>query len=158
MAIEISRRQLAIGAALVAAGLAAWFLVRGRPLPPEQAVNALIDTGLAAAEEGEVNDLMDLVSKDYQAEGNGPESRAELRQYLTALLFRGGVGVEVLSREVVLDDDLKGASVSLTVLVTRGGLRGLAEGNAGARDISLRLALEGDDWKVVSSRHESALE
>jgi hypothetical protein len=158
MALEISRRQLAIGAALVAAGLAAWFLFRDRPLPPEQAVNALIDAGLAAAEEGDVGDLMDLVSQDYQAEGNGPESRAELRQYLSALLFRGGAGIEVLSREVVLDDDQHGATVHLTVLLTRGGLRGLAEGNAGARDITLRVALEGEDWKVVSSRHESALE
>ena len=157
MRFQLSRRELGIAAAFVVAGLVAWFLLRDGRLPADEAVHQLVDKGIAAAEEGDVGDLMDLVSERYGSDGNGPENRAELRSYLTALLFRGGVDIEELSREVTLHDD-RTATVALSLLLVRGGLRGMAEGKAGARDVELHLELEDGDWKVVSSRHETGLE
>jgi hypothetical protein len=154
--LEITGRRLAILAGALAVALVAWLYLRERRLPPEEAIHKLIDDGVAAAERGDVNDLMELVSERYQADGSGPEDRRELRQLLTALLFRGGLEVQIVSRDVVLEDERAG-TVDLTVILVRGGLRGMSEGDAGARDIHLRVELEDGDWKVVSSRHESSL-
>jgi hypothetical protein len=155
--MTLSRRQLAIGAAALAAGLGVYLLTRDRALPPEEAVNKVLDDAVAAVQDGRVKDLMELVSERYQSEGEGAADRAELRSYLTALLFRGGVEVKVLSRTITLEDESR-AILEATVVLVRGGFRGVAEGDVGARQLELHLEREGGDWKVVSSRQQRALE
>ncbi len=124
---------------------------------PEAAIAALLDEGTAAAREGRVGDMIELVSAAYQGGADGgPSDRAELRAYLTMGLARGGAEVRALSRDIEVHGTT--ASVHTSLVIVAGGLGGLADGRAGARDFEIELALEGDTWRVVSSRSAALIE
>ncbi|HTE49306.1 MAG TPA: hypothetical protein VK698_00425 [Kofleriaceae bacterium] len=142
MVIRASHALLAAGA--IAVGVLAWLLTRGPALGPEKQIAALIDDAVEDAEDGDVGDLMDAVSAAYQGEGG---DRAGLRSYLTGLVLGGGIDVKVLSQQVAVAGD--SATADLEVVVVRGGLRGAAEGDVGARTVHVELAREDGDWKVT---------
>jgi hypothetical protein len=146
----ITRGHAVVGAAVVGIGLLSlvvWLLARGPEPGPEQQIETLIEQSIDDAEEGEVGDLIDRVSAAYQGEGG---DRAGLRSYLTGLLFRGGVDVKVLSQQIAVSGEA--ARVELEVVLVRGGLRGAAEGDVGARTVRVDLAREDDEWMVTGSQ------
>lgn len=136
-----------IAAVVVALTLLVWLVGRGPEPGPEAQVQRLIDESIEDVEEGEVGDLMDRVSDSYKGQGG---DRRELRSYLTALLFRGGVNVSVLNHQIEINGET--ARVEMKVVLVRGGLRGAAEGDVGARTVVLDLAREDGDWMVVGSQ------
>lgn len=136
-----------IAAVVVALTLLVWLVGRGPEPGPEAQVQRLIDESIEDVEEGEVGDLMDRVSDSYKGQGG---DRRELRTYLTALLFRGGVNVSVLNHQIEINGET--ARVEMKVVLVRGGLSGAAEGDVGARTVVLDLAREDGDWMVVGSQ------
>jgi hypothetical protein len=150
------RRLVFLGALVIVSGLVYRRCAPPRYGSPEAAIAALLDEGTAAAREGRVGDMIELVSASYQGGADGgPADRAELRAYLTMGLARGGAEVRSLSRDIEVHGST--ATVRTSLVVIAGGLGGIADGRAGARDLELGLALEGDVWKVVSSRSEALI-
>lgn len=139
-------RDLLIVAGAIAVGVLLWLLTRTPARGPDEQVRALITQAIEAAEEGDVGDLMDLVSERYQGEGG---DRAGLRQYMTGMVMGGGIDVKVLTQQVAIEGDT--ARAELDVVLVRGGLRGAVSGDAGARTVQVDLAREDGDWKVTGS-------
>jgi hypothetical protein len=145
--MPIRSTHVAIAAVIaIVAGLI-WMLARGPEPGPEKQIQMLIEEAIEDAEDGDVGDLMDKVSDSYQGEGG---DRDELRSYLTALLFRGGVDVKMLKQTVTVTGETARADVELVLV--RGGLRGAAQGDIGARSVHVDLAREDGDWKVIGSQ------
>jgi len=142
----IKKWPVAIVAVVVAVTLLVWLVGRGPEPGPEAQIQKLIDESIEDVEEGEVGDLMDRVSDSYRGQGG---DRRELRSYLTALLFRGGVDVKVLSHQIAVTGET--ARVEMELVLVRGGLGGAMEGDVGARTVRLDLAREDGDWKVTGS-------
>jgi hypothetical protein len=145
--MSIRKGPVLIAAVVVALTLLVWLVGRGPEPGPEAQVQRLIDESIEDVEEGEVGDLMDRVSDSYKGQGG---DRRELRTYLTALLFRGGVNVSVLNHQIEINGET--ARVEMKVVLVRGGLSGAAEGDVGARTVVLDLAREDGDWMVVGSQ------
>lgn len=144
----LTPRRLALIAVAVIVGFVAYQRLKPpRYDTPEAAITAVLDAGAEAARDGRVKDMMSLVSAAYRGgDDGGPADRDELRAYLVMGLARDGAEVRYLSRDIEVEGGA--ARVSVSMVVVAGGLRG----NAGQLDLELDLALEGDDWKVVSSR------
>jgi hypothetical protein len=146
-----SSRRAAVAVGVAAAAIAIWLWLRPRPvLPPQQAIEALLDDAAEAARKGRVKDVMAHVSDRYRGDSEGASSKGELRPYLAVLIARGAE-VRFLSRDVVVEGER--ARVRATVVFVGGGLRNVLSGDAGAREVELDLELEEDEWKVVASRH-----
>jgi len=132
-------------AALAGAGLAAC----GSPASPEQQVRAVIEAGEAAAEARDLSGMLEHVSTSFRDERGG--GREELKQYLRGYLLIHP-SVRVLSRVESVEFPYRDyARVQLTV-----GTLGQGAAGSGAFDltgdvneVTLELALEGDEWKVV---------
>ena len=140
-------RDLLIVAGAIAVGGLIWLLTRSPARGPEEQVRALIDQAIEDAEDGDVGDIMDVVSERYQGEGG---DRAGLRQYLTGMVLGGGVDVKVLTQQVSVEGDA--AIAELDVVLVRGGLRGAATGDAGTRTVRVELAREDGDWKFTGGQ------
>jgi hypothetical protein len=145
--MAIKSTHAAIAAVVAIVGGLVWMLARGPEPGPEQQIQMLIEGAIEDAEDGDVGDLMDRVGDSYQGEGG---NRGELRSYLTALLFRGGVDVKLLKQSVTVTGDSARADVD--VVLVRGGLRGAAQGDIGARTVHIDLAREDGEWKVIGSQ------
>lgn len=143
----IRKGPVLIGAVVVALTVLVWLVGRGPEPGPDEQILRLIDESIEAVEEGEVGDLMDRVSDAYQGQGG---DRRELRSYMTALLFRGGVDVSVLNQQIEINGET--ARVEMKVVLVRGGLSGAAEGDVGARTVFIDLAREDGDWMVIGSQ------
>ena len=142
--MTLRSRDLLIVAGAIAVGVLIWLFTRAPAKGPEEQVRSLISQAIEDAEDGDVGDLMDVVSDRYQGQGG---DRAGLRQYLTGMVLGGGIDVKVLTQQVSVDGDV--ARAELDVVLVRGGLRGAAMGDAGARTVRVDLAREDGDWKVT---------
>lgn len=119
------------------------------PATPEQQVRAVIESGEAAAEARDLSGMLEHVATSFRDDqGRG---REELKQYLRGYLLTHPK-VEVITRVVSIEFPYRDyARVQLTV-----GTLGRDAAGAGAFDlagdvneITLELALEGDEWRVV---------
>lgn len=154
--MKIERIHVIGAGVLVAAGALYLAFGRGESLPPAQAIDRLIDRSAAAAEEGDLDALMEAVSEDFEGDlGGQTMGRARLQNYLLMMTRReGGVDVEILSRDIsVSGPDAEEASATVEAVVVGGGLGGALSGDADARHIELDLRLEDDTWKVVYATH-----
>lgn len=131
--------------ALVGAGLVGC----RAPATPEQQVRAVIDAGEAAAEAHDLSGMLEHVSSTFR-DGRGGD-REELAQYLRAYLVTHP-SVQLLTRIESIEFPYRDyARVQLTV----GTVGRQASGSGGLglagdlNDVTLELALEGDEWKVV---------
>jgi SnoaL-like domain len=145
--MAIKSTHVAIVAVIAIVASLIWLLTRGPEPGPEKQIQMLIEEAIEDAEDGDVGDLMDKVADSYQGEGG---DRDELRSYLTALLFRGGIDVKMLKQTVTVTGDTARADVE--VVLIRGGVRGAAQGDIGARSVHVDLAREDGDWKVIGSQ------
>lgn len=137
------RRWLVV--VLTGAGLAAC----GSPGTPEQQVRQVIEAGEAAAEARDLSGMLGHVSDSFRdGQGGG---REELKQYLRGYLITHP-SVEVLTRVESIEFPYRDyARVRLTVgTLGREAAATGAFGLAGdVNEVTLELALEGDEWKVV---------
>lgn len=135
----------------IAAVVLMWFATRPAPLPPEVAINQLIDDGVGALGRSDSSAALDLVSEDFRGSvlGSGEVDRDELSRQLGLYLMRGGIDVTVVTRDVTLDGPTQ-ATANLRVVGVQGGLAGALGGEVDGRLVVLGLALEGTDWRVVS--------
>ncbi len=146
----LSVRNIAIALAVLIVGVVAYRMLSApRHGTPEAAIGALLDDAAEAARAGRVKDLMEYVSSSYRGGDSGPSTRDELRAYLFVAVARGGEA-RFLSREIHVDGS--SAHVRASMILAFGGVRGIADGTTGARDVELELVLEDDDWKVVAAR------
>ncbi|MEZ4366732.1 MAG: hypothetical protein R2939_10650 [Kofleriaceae bacterium] len=140
----INTRNLLIAAAVVAVAAGTWWWrTRSPTLTPEQQVAALIAGAVEDAEDGDVGGLLDRVSESYEGEGG---NRKALRGYLMGLLLRGGITVKVLAQAIEVTEPT--ATAELEVVLVRGGIVGVAQGDAGMRGLQLDLVREDGAWKV----------
>ena len=134
---------LAACAGVLALGVLAWRLNHHEPTD-EQRILAMLDEMRAAALEKDPSGILGHIALGYQDDSG--LGRDELRATLLGyFLGAGSVGVTVLRRHVEIQGPL--ASADLRLLLSRDGQRD-------GRRILLRLAREGDEWKVRSSLHE----
>jgi SnoaL-like domain len=145
--MAIKGTHAAVAAVIAIIGGLLWLLARGPEPGPEKQIQMLIEGAIDDAEDGDVGALMDRVGNSYQGEGG---DRDELRSYLTALLFRGGIDVKMLKQTITVTGDTARADVE--VVLVRGGVRGAAQGDIGARSVHLDLAREDGEWKVTASQ------
>ena len=139
------RRGVALAAAALALAVLAFALSGcGEPETPEARVRAALSELEAAAEEGDVGALRELVSEQYK-DAFGHDQRA-LADYVRfhVLAHPRGRGVILRVREVRLTSETT-ASVML-----HAGFAGAGRGalHADAYAIDLDLALEDDTWRV----------
>lgn len=147
---ELTLRRLGlIVIAIVVMYLGYRHLTAKRYATPEAEISAVLDEGAAAARAGRIKDMMALVSDAYHGgEDGGPANRDDLKAYLFVALARGAE-VRSLSRDITVEG--RSAKVRASMIVIVGG-RGLVDGRTGAREFTLELAKEGDDWKVTSAK------
>ncbi len=154
-------RNIVIGAVVVAV-LAAWLLwPSGEQLLPEEAVNAVLDEMIAAAESREPKPLISRLSQGFS--GRGPHGQGIDRDQARGIIFmhmqRGSWNrfFEV-GREVEAQDDTH-VEASLRAVLARGGagatLADLAPHSAGAFEFELSWELEEDgEWRIVAAEYE----
>lgn len=155
--MTITPKQLAIGAAVALVAIVIWFAIQPEKVSPEVAIGRLVDQALDSAAAGDVDGVMDTISDTFhgQAGASKPVGADQLRAFLAMYMLRGGITVQELSREIEVSGDGTEGTVRLTVVVGKGGFKGAMAGDMGARDLELGVMLEGDEWKVVASRHRS---
>lgn len=148
---ELTVRRLGLVALVIVAGLFGHrWLTEKRYSTPQAAIAAMLDAGAAAARDGRIDDMLELVSDSYRGgDDGGPGSRGELKAFLFIALRRGAE-VRFLSRDITVTG--RTATVRASILVVAGGAAGVVDGRTGARALDLDLAQEGDDWRVVSAR------
>jgi hypothetical protein len=132
-------------ALLVGAGLAGC----GSSATPEQQVREVIDAGEAAAESRDLSGMLEHVSASFRDDQGG--GREELKQYLRGYLLTHP-SVEVLTRVESIEFPYRDyARVQLTVGTLGRGAAGSGTFDLAGdvNEITLELALEGDEWKVV---------
>lgn len=108
------------------------------PESPQAKLDAFLAQAVAAAEDRDTSELMDLVAEDYQdAQGRG---RDDLRRYLMGMFLRyGSVHVDL-------------ETVAIPQLTDRGGELELSVGLAGQRGDNNPL------WSLGARRHLLRLE
>ena len=126
--------------------------------PNEEQIKSLVENVIAGANEGRVSAVVDPLAEEFEvtsARGSSM-SRGELRRLLAAQFLRGGVDVRV---PLISIDSIEGktARVSFRALLTRGGLRGAAGGQAKALKVELDLRQDSGEWTVTSASYEDAL-
>lgn len=151
--MTIQARHLLIASALIAVGVGVCVVNSPAPLAPEVAINAAIDAGVAALENGDADALMDLVHDDFR--GNlgdlGQQDRAGISRYVGLYLLReGGISVRVVTRSIELQGEDE-ASVTLRVVGVRGGVGGALQGDIEADTVRLGFARDGAEWLVRSA-------
>jgi len=121
---------------------------------PEDEIRALVESAESAAEDRDASELRDLVADDYQ-DSNG-RGAAEVRNLLHAWLV-AHPSVNLLTR--IDSIELEGTELA-RVKVTIGMLSREAGGESDwdlAADIErldIRLARDGDDWRVIGARRQ----
>jgi hypothetical protein len=151
MALHL-RPPLRVSLALLAA---AGLLSCGESSSPEDELRTLVAEGVRAAEEGDLDALVELVAEDY-ADDRGNDRRAlrltvgyYLRSYGTLHLLHRVTGVEI---------EAEGESrIAFAVAMAArpiGGAGDLAELEADLMRVELRAARREGDWKVVWARWE----
>jgi hypothetical protein len=140
---------------LLAMLAAASLLGCGDSLSPEDELRALVEEGVRACEEGELDALMELVAEDYD-DDRGNDRRAlrltvgyYLRSYGTLHLFHRVTGVE-------LAPGGEGRVTLAVALAARpiGAGADLGEIEADILRLELRAARQRGGWKVVWTRWE----
>jgi hypothetical protein len=148
----VTIRHLSVALVAVAA-----IVCGGEVNAPEERVRELVALGIQAAEEGDLRELMELVSEDYHdSRGN---DRRSLRGLLT-LYLRQGQTVVLFRR--ITEIELTGSAEARVVLLLAAGARPV-DGTLDPREIDadlLRVDLsaveEGGEWKVTSADWERA--
>ncbi len=154
--MTLNPKVLLVCFAILIAGLGLFTVLQPDPLEPVAAIDALIDEGVRALEDGDTGDVMDLVSDSFRGQIRGSQEldRERLSTYLTAQSLRGGIDVRIVSRDIQLVDGVS-ATATLAVVGTRGGVTGALGGDVDTMGVELRLSLEGGDWKIVEARETS---
>jgi len=149
------------GNVLIAGGIIAvialFFVLKKKPLVgPERAADMIIAKGQAAAEAGDIDEVMDLLADDFHAQvrGLGGINKDELKSYLMrASLVGGGISVTIASQDIEIGDDVRSVQVTLRALLVSGGVRGaIEEGSADAREIVVDIELRDGEWLIVAAR------
>lgn len=125
-----------VGILIAAAALGVYLLSSSE----EKAIEALLREGAAAAERGDAEAVIALLSKGYQAPGQDYEAAARRIRAEVARVAKG-MSLEVAGAQIQVDGEEADANVLVRV---RAGPRPL--GDVGLR---LRLKKEGGAWKVV---------
>lgn len=159
-ACYLAKVQMPSRNVLIAGGLilvvALYFVLKKKPLVgPELAADQIVSKGQAAAEEGDIDEVMDLIADDFRAQvrGMGEINKSDLKGYLVkASLIGGGISVTIASQDIVIGEDLRSVEITLRALLVAGGIRGaIEEGAADAREIIINIELRDDEWLVVSA-------
>jgi hypothetical protein len=133
-----------------------FFVLKKKPLVgPERAADLIVSKGQAAAEAGDIDEVMDLIADDFhgQVRGLGSINKSQLKSYLTKAILIGGISVTIASQDIEIGEDVRSVQVTLRALLVAGGVRGvIQEGSADAREIVLDIELRDDEWLVVSAR------
>jgi hypothetical protein len=134
---------LALAAGVAALGMLAWRLAGHEP-SDEERIASMLDEMRAAAIEKDLSAILAHVAKSYQDDAgmNRDELRAVLLGYF---LGARSITVTVIRREIAIQGP--SATADLRLLLGR-------DDRGDARRIVLRLARAGEEWQVVSSRHE----
>jgi hypothetical protein len=124
-------------------------------LPPEKAVAARIQDGLAAAERRDVGAVMDLISDRFESKRF---DRQQLRSILFLRMQQGAWSkVLVVSQEVTAESDTR-VEASLDAVLARGGnvetIEDVVPDAAGAWHFDMTWELEDGDWRIVSADYD----
>jgi hypothetical protein len=127
----------------------------GESLSPEDELRALVEDGVRAAGEGDLDALMDLAAEDYRDEG-GNDRRAlrltvgyYLRSYGTLHLFHRVTGVEIPAE----GEGRVTLAVALAARPIGNGVD-LGEMEADILRVELGAARRKGEWKVIRARWE----
>ncbi len=151
----MTRRTVAVAAAVVAAGIAAALVATrlGREPPSDEArIRALLDDAARAAEEKRVSDAVEGVSERFHGEGL---DRRGAKQLVAFQVLRGEwVSVSIAGARIAVAGDAARANVD--AVLARGGAKGkplesLLPGEASAHRFALRLEREPEGWRVVAA-------
>lgn len=131
-------------------------LLPARPRGPEERIRAMFDAVAKAAQEREVDEVVEVLSERFTARNaEWHASRDEIRRLIGLELLRGQwVRVGISSAEIVVDG--KRAKASVDALLSRSedrgkGLGALLPGEASVHRFGLDLEEEQDgEWRVVS--------
>ncbi len=150
----MSRRALALAAAVLAAAVAWLALHRmlARPPSDEEQIRSLFADAARAAEAKRASDVVEAVSERFRSE-DGLDKR-ELRQLVLAQVLRGEwVSVTIAGARVEVEGGR--AQAVLDVVMARSGkgraLADLLPAEAEASRIACRLEREEGRWRVVSA-------
>ncbi len=127
------------------------------PGTPEERIRALVADAARAASAKDLGTLVDLVSASYaDAQGN---RRDDVKRILALHVLRAGsLHAFAATREVALDDPGHARAVVFAALarVPIHDLRDLAALDADVWRFDLRLAREGDEWRVTGASWQRA--
>jgi ketosteroid isomerase-like protein len=130
--------KLGLGVAAVTALAAAslWLLSSS----DEEAVEALLREGAAAAERGDADAVVALLSADYR---NGEEDRAAAEEKIRRAVGRRTGSLEVAGAAIQVSGDLAEASCRVNVKALQHSLGSFA--------LRVKLRRENGAWKVVAA-------
>jgi hypothetical protein len=148
---KLTVRNLGLALLLLVGG---WFaykkLSEKRYSTPQAAIAAMLDRGAAALRDGELGDVVDLVSPNYHGgDDGGPSTRNEVKAFLFLAFGTKGTEIRFLSRDIQVTGDT--AKVRASIVTVVGG-KGLIDGRSGARELEVDVQREDGDWKVTSAR------
>ena len=147
-------RNVQLALVVVAVVLALVIFKRKPPVGPERAADMIVSKAQKGIESGNIDDVMDLISSDFNGnvQGLGSIRKGTLKSYLTrASYLGGGISVTIVSQDFEVDPDEKSVVIKLRAILVAGGIRGALENNADAREIRINIQLIDDEWLVVSA-------
>jgi ketosteroid isomerase-like protein len=146
------KKTILIAVAILGIGIGAALISRSKKSgSPEDEIRALIQSMAAAANEKDIDGIVDPISEKYRGtseNGDGEFNRGDLRERLMMYIMRGGGGGGVeLGDVTVTVTSPTSATAQINAQVARRG--------GGAVDIAIDTGFEkeGSDWKLVSSHH-----
>lgn len=147
-------RNVQLALVVVAVVLALVIFRRKPPLGPERAADMIVSKAQSGIESGNIDDVMDLISSDFNGnvKGLGSIRKSTLKSYLTrASYLGGGISVTIVSQDFEVAPDERSVVIKLRTILVAGGIRGAMENNADAREIRINIQLIDDEWLVVSA-------